>query len=90
MHLAWSGEDALVVGVDVLHGEEDGLAAAPKDLARELARVKRVGEGDREQLEDAAAVTNLVEGEHPRRARWEVGIAGSEEGAGEFDRTPPP
>ena len=49
MHLAWSGEDALVVGVDVVHGEEDGLAAAPKDLAEELARVKWVGEGDREQ-----------------------------------------
>ena len=49
VHLAWSGEDALVVGVDVVHGEEDGLAAAPKDLAEELARVKRVGEGDREQ-----------------------------------------
>ena len=42
MHLAWSGEDALVVGVDVVDGEEDGLAAAPKDLAEELARVKRV------------------------------------------------
>ena len=49
VHLAWSGEDALVVGVDVVHSEEDGLAAAPKDLAEELARVKRVGEGDREQ-----------------------------------------
>ena len=49
VHLAWSGEDALVVGVDVVDGEEDGLAAAPKDLAEELARVKRVGEGDREQ-----------------------------------------
>ena len=49
MHLAWSGEDALVVGVDVVHREEDGLGAASKDLAEELARVKRVGEGDREQ-----------------------------------------
>ena len=49
MHLAWSGEDALVVGVDVVDGEEDGLAAAPKNLAEELARVKWVGEGDREQ-----------------------------------------
>ena len=49
MHLAWSGEDALVVGVDVVDGEEDGLAAALEDLAEELTRVKRVGEGDREQ-----------------------------------------
>ena len=46
MHLAWSREDALVVGVDVVDGEEDGLAATPKDLAEELARVKWVGEGD--------------------------------------------
>ena len=84
------GEDALVVGEDVVHREEDGLAAAPKHLDEELARVKRVGEGDREQQEDASAVTNLVDGVHPRRAPWEVGIAGSEEGAGEFDGTPPP
>ena len=49
MHPDWSGEDVLVVGVDVVDGEEDGLAAAPKDLAKELTRVKRVGEGDREQ-----------------------------------------
>ena len=49
MHPGWSGEDVLVVGVDVVDGEEDGLAAAPKDLAEELARVKRVGKGDREQ-----------------------------------------
>ena len=40
MHLAWSGEDALVVGVDVVDGEEDGLAAAPKDLAKELDRAR--------------------------------------------------
>ena len=49
MHPGWNGEDALVVGVDVVHGEEDGLTAAPKDLAEELAHVKWVGEGDREQ-----------------------------------------
>ena len=49
MHLAWSGEDALVGGAGVVHREEDGLAAAPKDLAEKLACVKRVGEGDREQ-----------------------------------------
>ena len=40
VHLAWSGEDALVVGVDVVHDEEDGLAAAPKDLAKELDRAR--------------------------------------------------
>ena len=48
VHLAWSGEDALVLGVDVVDGEEDGLAATPKDLAEELARANGVGEGDRE------------------------------------------
>ena len=40
---------AWVSGVDVVDGEEDGLAATPEDLAEELARVKLVGEGDREQ-----------------------------------------
>ena len=49
MHPGWSGEDALVVGVDVVDGEEDGLTTAPKDLAEELARVKRLGEGDCEK-----------------------------------------
>ena len=49
MHPGWSGEDVLVVGVDVVDAEEDVLAVAPKDLAEELARVKRVGEGDHEQ-----------------------------------------
>ena len=40
MHPGGSGEDVLRVGVDVVDGEEDGLAAAPKDLAEELARVQ--------------------------------------------------
>lgn len=83
------GEDALVVGEDVVVGEEDGLAAAPEHLAEELVRVERVGEGDREQLE-GDAVTNLVEAVHDGRAPWEVAEARGEEGAGELVLAPPP
>jgi hypothetical protein len=57
------GEDAGAVGEDVVVGEEDGLAATPEDLAEELVRIERVGEGDRGQLE-GDTVTNLIEAVH--------------------------
>ena len=33
VHLVWVGEHALGPGEDVTNGEENGLAAAPKNLA---------------------------------------------------------
>jgi hypothetical protein len=83
------GEDAGDVGEDVVVGEEDGLASAPEDLAEELVRVERVGEGDREQLE-GDTITNHVEAVHDWRAPWEVGEALGEEVFCEIDGASPP
>lgn len=93
MHAVFTWEDGLVVGVDVVDGEGDELAAAPEDLPEEVVGVEGVGESHREQHEDdAVPVAGLVDVVHGLRARWEaeVGIAGVEEGAGELDRPPPP
>ena len=86
--MVWCGEDAVVVGVDVVEREEDGLGAAPKDVAEERVHVVRVGEDDRQQPE-TDAVTILVEAKHLWRARWEVAIAGGMEVMGELDGPPP-
>jgi hypothetical protein len=79
-------EDALKVGEDVEHCEGYELAATPKYLSDEREGVIRVGEGDREQQEDDNPVVTGIEAIHHRRARWEVGIAGGKERAGELDR----
>ena len=88
--MAWVGKDALVVGEDVVGGEEDRLHAAPENLAEEIERIEGIGEGDGDHLDASpGVVTKHVELVHHRRARWEVGKAGVEEVAGEPFGPPP-
>ena len=49
MHLVDGGEDALVVGEDVVGCERDELTSTPENLPEERMRIERVSEGDGEQ-----------------------------------------
>ena len=80
MHVARVGEDGVEVGEDVVVGECDELAPAPKHLPEQTVSVEPVGESY-EEADDVAGVAIVVflKLEHAWRARREVAVAGREE-----------
>jgi hypothetical protein len=79
------------VGVYVVRGEGNELAATPEQSTKEAVGVERVGEVSMERPDSyAVGATNFLHAEHDRCSRWEVSIATLKEAFGELCCTPPP
>ena len=90
VHAVDGGEDGVEVGVDVVRGEGDELAAASVHLAKEVVGAELVGEANKHNRGKVGPGTNLFQAEHDWQAGWEVFEARTEEPVGELRCTPPP